>query len=207
MTRVGVVSDVHNNVVALRAALDGLQGCDLVLSLGDLVSDYRVAPEIIELAQQAGIVGIAGNHEKSIFLHPGSTLKARVAAADLAYLEALPAQRELEIDGRRVLVAHGAPWDDPADYHCQYVTARDRALLKRIGGYPADVVLLGHTHHAMSMRAEGSDLVVVNPGSCGESRAADRRLTFAELDFGAGLVRTYRLRTGEAAEVIETFEL
>jgi putative phosphoesterase len=203
--RLGVISDVHNNVEALTYALERLAGCDLVVSLGDLISDYRVSPHIIRVARDAGVMGIRGNHEKTIFLHPGSRLRERVSADDLAYLEALPAQRELTIAGRRVLVTHGSPWDDPADYRCHYVSPRDPADVAKLRATDADLVLLGHTHVALSLRLY--TLLVLNPGSCGEARDAEHRLSFAELDFTHGLATTYQIRPGQSPEVMLTAAL
>jgi putative phosphoesterase len=198
--RLGVVSDVHNNVEALAYALERLAGCDLVVSLGDLVSDYRVLPQIIHLARDAGLMGIRGNHEKAIFMHPGSRLRHQLADDDVAYLDALPPQRELTIDGRRVLLTHGSPWDDPADYRCHYVSSRDPADRARLAASHAEVVLIGHTHVAMNLRLDS--VLVINPGSCGEGRDNEQRLSFAELDFGQGVATTYRIRPGVSPEVI-----
>src|SRR5579859_3669997 len=130
--KVGVVSDLHNNVAALEYALHHLAGCELIVNLGDLVSDYSVSSEIIRLTQDRGLLSIAGNHEKAILLHPGSTLRDRLSPHDRAFLHGLPARRELTLDGRRVVVAHGAPWDDPGDYRCQYVYPHDKAALARL---------------------------------------------------------------------------
>src|SRR5215207_3430840 len=98
--KLGVVSDIHNNASALEYALEQLRGCAAIVCLGDLVSDYRVAPEIIQLARSGGLLGIQGNHEKTVLHHPGSTMRARLPGEDVAYLEALPTSREMEIDGR-----------------------------------------------------------------------------------------------------------
>jgi putative phosphoesterase len=203
--RLGIVSDVHNNVEALTYALECLAGCDLVVSLGDLVSDYRVLPRIIRVAQGTGVVGIRGNHEKSILMHPGSQLRERIAPDDLAYLEALPAQRQLTLDGRRVLVAHGAPWDDPADYRCHYLLARDPAAVAKLSATDADLVLVGHTHLAMSLRA--GSVLALNPGSCGEARDAQGRLSYAEVDFARGLATAYQIRHGLGPEAMLNTEL
>src|SRR5579871_3084317 len=175
--RVGVVSDVHNNVEALTYALDHLRDCDVVLSLGDLVSDYRVDPRILELARARGLVSIVGNHEKSILLHPGSQIRSTLSDDTLTFLRELPAARELELDGRHVHVAHGSPWDDPDDYRCVYVIERDKHALTRVAETTAaDVVLLGHTHRAMTVRVQRT--LVVNPGTCGEARDAAQRLSY-----------------------------
>ncbi|MBV9579516.1 MAG: metallophosphoesterase family protein [Chloroflexi bacterium] len=194
--QVGVVSDVHNNVEALTYALDHLRDCDLVLSLGDLVSDYHVDPRILELARERGLVSIVGNHEKSILLHPGSQIRSTLATATLDFLRDLPASRELELDGRRIHVAHGSPWDDPSDYRCVYVIERDGPTLSRVAHTTAaDVVLLGHTHRAMTVRV--AETLVVNPGSCGEARDAVHGLTFAKLDGAAGVASVYQVRQGQ----------
>lgn len=202
--KVGVVSDLHNNVAALEYALDQLDACDLVFNLGDLVSDYSVSSEIVRLTRDRGLLSIAGNHEKAILLHPGSLLRDRLTPADRAFLQSLPARRKLTLEGRRVVVAHGAPWDDPGDYRCQYVYPHDKAALARLSRVDADVVLLGHTHTAMSVRLGA--MLVVNPGSCGEARDRTFGLTFAELDFSAGRVTTYQIRPGAAAKPVISVE-
>src|SRR5712671_1899697 len=109
--KVGVVSDVHNNVAALAYAMEQLATCELKLNLGDLVFEYKVDPEIIRLAQCAELIGIVGNHEKTILKHPASSLRARLAPEAVEFLESLPASRAIDVAGRTLHVAHGAPWD------------------------------------------------------------------------------------------------
>jgi putative phosphoesterase len=196
--RVGVVSDVHNNVEALSYALDHLSACELILNLGDLVSQYRVTPEIIRLSRETGMLGILGNHEKCVLSPAASAMRSRLAQKDLNFLEALPAQRTLQIDGRRVLVVHGSPWDDPADISCTYVFEHDPRSIDRLGEAEADILLLGHTHVAMATRVGG--MLALNPGSCGEARDRARRLSFAELDFDAGSAAVYEVRPGQPPE-------
>ena len=87
--KVGVVSDVHNNVAALNYALEQLATCELKLNLGDLVFEYKVEPEIIHIARRAGLIGIVGNHEKTILKHPASSLRARLAPDAVEFLESL----------------------------------------------------------------------------------------------------------------------
>ena len=130
--KVGVVSDVHNNVRALAYALEHLSDCEFVLNLGDLVFEYRVETEIVEIARRAGLIGIAGNHEKAILQHPGSSVRDKVPADILDYLKALPASRTMAIDGFNLLIAHGAPWDDPDDFRCAYVYERNNAAMERM---------------------------------------------------------------------------
>jgi len=203
--KVGVVSDVHNNLAALEYALESLEGCALLLNLGDLVFEYRVEPGIIALARRAGLVSIVGNHEKTILLHPASSLKAKLAPDILDYLEGLPAFRDVEIAGRTIHAAHGAPWDDPDDPRCHYVYERNTASIERVAEVDADIILLGHTHTPMLARA-GTKLVI-NPGSCGDARGANDRLTFAELDFEEGIASVYGIRFGDRPDRLLAVEL
>lgn len=197
--RVGIVSDVHNNVEALEYALARMAGCDLLLNLGDLISEYRVDPAIIRVAREAGLLGIRGNHEKTLLFHPGSRLRQQLDPSDLAYLEALPSERLVEVCGQTVHVAHGAPWDDPADYRCTYVMPRDVAREPRLGGTGAAVLLLGHTHVPMIERA--GETVVLNPGSCGERRMGNG-LSYGVLDFEAATAAVWEIRLGQTPGVL-----
>ena len=61
-------------------------------------------------------------------------------------------------------------------------------------------ILLGHTH--VPMLARVGDKLVVNPGSCGDARGAQNRLTFAELDFARGVACVYGIRYGAAPELL-----
>jgi putative phosphoesterase len=192
--KVGIVSDVHNNVEALTYALAHMRDCDLVVSLGDLVSDYRVDPRIVRLARDASLLGIAGNHEKSILVHPGSRLRYSLSDDDLDYLRQLPPARELHVNGRRLRLAHGSPWDDPTDYRCEYVREWDSQALERAACDDSDVVLLGHTHVPMAVRIRST--LVLNPGSCGEARSRDGALTFGKLDTQAGIASVLVVEAG-----------
>lgn len=196
--KIGVVSDVHNHAAALQYALEHLVDCELVLNLGDLVFEYRVEPEIVGIAQRAGLMGIVGNHEKAILHHPASSLRNRLAPDILTYLKSLPASREMQVSGFKLLVAHGSPWDDPNDHRCEYVHEGNLASMKRLGSVPADIILLGHTH--VPMLARVADKLVINPGSCGDARGANDRLTFAKLDFSDGVATVYGICHGEQPE-------
>lgn len=196
--RIGVVSDIHNNIEALEYALAHLADADMVLNLGDLVSEYRVDPGIIAMARRNDLLGIVGNHEKTVLFHPGSSLRDRLDPDSLDYLKNMPASRVLDLAGRRVHVAHGAPWDDPDDTRCDYLYEQDRRNMDRLASLSADVLLLGHTHMPMLTRIGG--LLVLNPGSCGEARGKLNRLSFAELDLAANTATIWGIRFGHPPE-------
>ena len=197
--KLGIVSDVHNNVAALTYALNSTSPtCDVLLNLGDLVFEYRVETEIVEIAKAAGLVGIVGNHEKAILLHPSSSVRDKVAPEYSDYLKALPASRTMSVAGYEVLVAHGAPWDDPEDFRCAYVVEQNNAAMARMREVSADIILLGHTQ--VPMLAQAGTKLVINPGSCGDARGAVSRLTFGKIDFDERVATVFGVRQGEAPD-------
>ena len=198
--KIGVVSDVHNNVAALTYALTHLADCEVLLNLGDLVFEYRVTPQIVAIAEEAGLVGIVGNHEKAILQHPASSLRDSLSPDILAWMKALPAQRTMQAEGYELLIAHGAPWDDPHDHRCHYVMEKNATAMERMRQVTADIILLGHTH--VPMLAETGDKLVINPGSCGDARGAQDRLSFGKLDFDDGVATVFGVRAGQRPDVL-----
>jgi putative phosphoesterase len=198
--KIGVVSDVHNNVAALEYALDALSDCEVLLNLGDLVFEYKVTPKIVEIAVSAGLIGIVGNHEKAILQHPASSLRDSLAPDILAWMKALPAQRTMQAQGYELLIAHGAPWDDPDDHRCHYVMEKNATAMERMRAVAADIILLGHTH--VPMLAEAGNKLVINPGSCGDARGAQDRLSFGKLDFDEGVATVFGVRERQPPDVL-----
>ena len=109
-----------------------------------------------------------------------------------------------QLPAQRLLLAHGAPWDEPRSLHCEYVYPVDTARLGQIARGDAEIVVLGHTHFPM-LRRHG-DTLVINPGSCGEARDQDR-LTFGLIDTAAEIAVVYRLDRGDEGEVFQEMRL
>lgn len=223
--RIGVVSDIHGNLVALRRAVDRLEqdGIDVLVCAGDIVGYGPQPNECIELLMGTCAVAVAGNHDLLALgeLDPSTrgTLDRQSAAfsrqelseRSRSYLSALPA---IAVVGG-VVVGHGS-LDDP---EC-YVTRRAQmaAQLEELDRtHPeASVLVLGHTHRALRFDSDdgairpppgGTTLslpqrqVLVNPGSVGQSRQLERppRARFALLDTDGRSVRFYTERYDVAA--------
>jgi putative phosphoesterase len=155
--RVGVVSDSHDNVSAIRRAGEELRrrGVSLVLHAGDWVSPFSARFLREALGEGVRIVGVLGNNEgeRPYFLEVARKFGVEVAGE----------AAELEVAGRRVAVYHGTS------------PILLRALVES-GLY--DVVVYGHTHQAVVERRGGT--LVVNPGElCG---CLTGRSTYAVVD-------------------------
>jgi len=134
---IGVVSDTHDNLPALRKALARFKaaGVKLVLHAGDFVSPFVAMP-----FQEAGlrVIGVFGNND-------GDKLYLRERFSPVGELHFGP--HELELGGRRVVLMH-----------------EPRALEALIASGKYDFIVYGHTHE-VDLRP-GLPLVL-NPGECG----------------------------------------
>jgi predicted phosphodiesterase len=99
--RVGVVSDSHDNVSAIRRAGEELRrrGVGLVLHAGDWVSPFSARFLREALGEGVRIVGVWGNNEgeRPFFLEVARKFGVEVAGE----------AAELEVAGRRVALYHG----------------------------------------------------------------------------------------------------
>lgn len=203
--RYGLLADIHANLSALQAAVAGLRraGIDRFLCAGDLVGYGPEPNECVDLIAGLDAVCVAGNHdlialerlsdERCIPLARNSLAWTRANLREdvRAYLAALPAIATAE---GGVVLAHGS-LDDPQEY----VTRPDQAdaQLALASWQHPDVraLVLGHTHRAGYFRRGGvrmpepprphvglEDLILLNPGSVGQSRDSAALARCAVLD-------------------------
>jgi putative phosphoesterase len=177
--KLGIVSDVHCNLSGLQRALTLMGEIDELLCLGDSIFEYRFSNEVVALLRECGAQVILGNHEEG-FLGPlGERARAQswIDPEQLAWLAAQPHRRELERDGRKLLLVHSTPWEPRGAY-----IHPESAQLARFGEVDADIVMFGHTHHQLVRRI--GRVLVVNPGSAGDARdhRNGRQLSCAVLD-------------------------
>jgi putative phosphoesterase len=201
--KLGLISDIHGNSPALGAVLPALlREADQVLFLGDLFGYYPFVEECVAMWDAARIVGVRGNHDQVLLdcvrskRAPSAGYQARygsalerslreLSPAALALVESLPVTRTLDLEGRRLALYHGAPWD-PLEGRLY----PDSAEWDRVAETPADIILLGQTHHPFEKRHRGK--LIINPGSVGQSRDRGGDACSAVLDLPSGEVQLRR---------------
>jgi putative phosphoesterase len=160
--RYGVVSDIHGQPRALEQALAAMGPLDGLLCLGDSISQTRFCNATVALLRAHEAVTIIGNHEEAFFA--GGARDRAGVDRDLAdWLAERPMRLELQVGGRRLVLAHSTPWPSGHAY-----VPEGHHDFHRFAVPGADVVLYGHTHQPL-VRQLGHCLVV-NPGSVGEGR-------------------------------------
>jgi predicted phosphodiesterase len=205
--RYGIVSDIHGNLPALRAALTALQrsGVDRLVCSGDIVGYGPQPNECVELVERLGMLSVAGNHDLIALGELTDAGCDRLARDTLRwtrdildesarrYLASLP--RVAELAGG-VVVAHGS-LDDPQEYVLDSEGAAAQLDMLRRRHPAAWALVLGHTHRALASDGrvalrglrEGRTVAlggerswVLNPGAVGQSRQASIRSRFMVLD-------------------------
>ena len=177
--KLGIVSDIHCNIVGLKRAVELMGDIDELLCLGDSIYEDRFSNEVIRYLKEVGAHVILGNHEEG-FLSP-SGVRARGAdwidASMLSWMAEQPHRRELTFGNKKVLMVHSTPWEPRGAY-----VHPTSSQIKRFGEVDADYVLYGHTHYQMAERI--GKVMVINPGSAGDARDSrnGRQLSFAVLD-------------------------
>jgi uncharacterized protein len=148
-TRVGVIADTHSPEFLERLPariFEVLDGVDLILHAGDIDGVETLA----ELRRVAPVEAVRGDHDRS--------------------LDVLPVSREIELEGKRIVIVHGqrSHWiEEPSTllwtlslgyYRPNRGLAR---VLKR--RFPnADAIVYGHTHTARAETIDG--VLLFNPG-------------------------------------------
>ncbi len=207
--KIGICSDVHNDWRALLRAIKEMGPVDHYLCAGDIVSQYRVSNETLDIMREYGVLGVRGNHEDAIMSSAGIMLRrsGTIKPENLKFLENLPSRLIEDVDGKRVVMVHISPLDP--GYEGTTKDMGSTAQMSSGGGGPenesftenqapenplglvhdselaADILVLGNTHKE-AIRWHGKTLIG-NPGSLGEPRNPDypHRRTFIVLDTDA----------------------
>ena len=197
--RIGVLSDIHGNRVALEAILDDLDGRDVdaLVHAGDVVGYNPWPAACLDALRERGIPTVMGNHDRAVA--SGTAFRFNdMARAGVEYAREQLSEEELEWladrpDERfefdeRVHIVHGHP-DDPDRYTYPGEFAADM-----IRG-EADILVMGHTHvqgHAV-FEDRRRKTIVMNPGGVGQPRDGDPRAAYAIVDLDAVDVEEYRI--------------
>jgi putative phosphoesterase len=205
MRRVAVITDVHANLPALRAALQRIDelGVDGIFCGGDLVGYGPHPDEVCALISERGIPTIYGNydyaiareledcgcayvtrHDRELGQRSAEWTLAHTDQASKDYLRELPFDLRFDVGERSVHLVHGSPRkvneylfeDKPARLYERLAAAED-----------ADVLAFGHTHRPW-IREHGG-VLFVNCGSVGKPKDGDPRAAFAVLEASGGEVR------------------
>ncbi len=149
--RIGIVTDIHDAVEELAAALAALagEGVDAVVNLGDATDAFgpqHRADEVVGLLRGAGAVSVWGNHDHGLCGEVEAHLRGRYSDHALAYFAA--ARPRLELGGCHF--SHVEPWIDAEDvaalWHFDGLPRTPELLARTFGAFGGRAAFVGHHH-------------------------------------------------------------
>ncbi len=131
-----VISDTHGDTIKAEEAIRSNKEVSLIIHLGDY---FRDAQKLSDMFPNIPMEYIYGNSDFMV--------------------ENVPAEKMLEVCGKKIFITHGHRYSVKWDYGRLYKKAEE---LK------ADMILFGHTH--VPEIIEKDDIFLLNPGSTSDPR-------------------------------------
>lgn len=188
--KIACISDIHGNKLALDNVLEDIkkEGATKILVLGDLaMGGYYPNYTIEKIFSLENVDIIQGNTDKLIVnysdemyysMHPKNPLMAGALKLDVVeikeknkeLLKNLPENKVVDIDGIKILMAHGSPRRQDENIFADTPLNEVEEMVKNS---PCDLIFVGHTHIPCGFSLE-SGKTVVNVGSVGRSMTEDK---------------------------------
>jgi putative phosphoesterase len=169
--KIAFFSDIHANVYALKRAIEsaGENGAGNIYVAGDLISRGPHPEEVIAEKKLQNMIRV----KKSKL----AWTALQLSSASWKYIESLPLEMNLRLNGVKALIVHGSPLSD-RDYIYPSITSS--SLHSRMIRSTADILVCGHTHIPFIKVFGG--LRVINCGAAGVSIDGDPRPSYALLE-------------------------
>lgn len=214
-----IFSDIHSNLEALQVMLSWAKRkkIDKYVALGDLVG-YAASPnQVVDSVRKLRPLEIIrGNHDKvaggietgedfnAAALYAATWTQQKLTKVNLAFLKELPEGPRLVDES--FLICHGAPFHEDAYLFSEY----DAALA--FASFKEDLAFFGHTHiprlYFQNVNGEigylnirGDEVrtelepgyrYLINPGSLGQPRDRNPKISFAVYDSERRVLTSYR---------------
>ena len=201
MKQIALISDIHSNLTALLEVLADIKrrGIEDIYCLGDLVDFAPWGNEVIQLMRDLEIPCLMGNHDEriafdlpiinlehhhsqeSLFRYKAITISRNEITEDhKKWLRTLPASLSITLSDEdcscKILLVHATPFRND-----EYLFENDSkySLTQYLSVHNYDVMVMGHTHQPYIQRSSGK--LLINSGSVGRSREADRKASYCHL--------------------------
>ena len=204
--RIAIISDIHSNLEALTRALQDLdqRSIDRIVCLGDIVGYGANPRECLRIVRERTGDIIMGNHDEAAFdPYVGSTFNSyardalrwtreQLTTDEKQFLRSLPMCQSFE----NILFVHATPrYPEEWGYIFSSLEARSFA-----GSFSERICFVGHSHvpfvysmDPLVREYHPGHRFIINPGSIGQPRDGDPRLSYGILDSVAGSYENIRL--------------
>lgn len=177
--RLGIITDVHNNVVALQRVVEELNKaeCDYIICCGDIIGIGPCPEETVRCMMRIpNLIAVKGNHDSYLDedmmgrdnMAMGEIMHHRwehqmLSEESIRFLRSLPYQRDIDVEGYRISILHYAM--DEKGHFANLVKNPSKEDIHAIfANVDSDIVLYGHEHTRNILLGDKS---FVNVGSLG----------------------------------------
>ncbi len=199
--KIAIISDIHGNMQALESVLKNIEkeNCQKIFCLGDLAmagpEPEKTIEKIRNISNTKDFEIIQGNTDEMIancdnqmihMLEQNNPVMAHALACDVQviteeqknYLRSLPKQKEIEIEGLKILLVHGSPRKNNENI---FSDLKIEEVEEMIAGTNADIIFCGHTHVPCGYQTNTKQ-TVVNVGSVGRPFSEEPKSCYAILE-------------------------
>lgn len=180
--KIGVITDIHNNLPALEAILAQMDDCSSIVCCGDIIGIGPHPEETVQRMRRIpNLIAVQGNHDRYFTQGMPSAVPnaenmgedemgmhrwehARLSQESKEFLQALPLRADWHAEDLRITAMHYC-MDDHQRYAGFAPDPSGEDLQRMFRSTDADVILYGHDH-APCVRCAGGRLFV-NAGSLG----------------------------------------
>ena len=179
----GIITDIHNNVIALRAVLNRLDqmNCDRIICCGDIIGIGPYPEETVrEIAGIFDLLSVRGNHENYLLEgmpaeYPNEENMSisemehhrwehrLLSEKSIAFLRDMPKRIDFTSGGLRISVMHSC-MDRNGRFAGSKKNPSESDLKDMFADVDSDIILYGHDHARNICR---SDRLYINVGSLG----------------------------------------
>jgi putative phosphoesterase len=203
MKKLALIADIHGNDLALKAVLEDIErhAVDGIYCLGDLVGYAPFPNEVVDIIRQNNIQTVLGNYDDAIgfgrlvcgcdFPSEEARIVGEQSLAwtrehtteeSQAYLQVLPREIWLDIEGLKTQLVHGSPralneyiMDDSTPEFLREIFDMTQA----------DILVVGHTHKPFYRLFGGHH--IINAGSVGRPKHGDPNAAYCILTVDDGV--------------------
>ena len=155
--RLGLITDIHEHVDELRWALDMLrrERVDQFVCLGDVSEDGTAIAETCALLEEAGVIGVWGNHDYGICTGPLAEMEACFDPRAVAHMRTYKARLQIE----DCVFSHIEPCLDPDSsmdlWSFPEVPPSPVRLERNWKGFAGRRFFMGHVHTWFAVSSQG----------------------------------------------------
>ena len=195
--RIALLSDIHANPLALKAALDDIRkrrSPDRIISLGDQVNFGPAPRETLSLLADYGVVCLHGNHERYVLsamagdpAYDGANFSCVRFSAERLRREEITFPMTLDMDG--VIFCHAMPDDDRFPV---WDPEKALPLLREMTFDRPTHIICGHGHNPSYIRAGNVTIDCIGAVGCMDDAPAGVTIyTMLTLDRGGAALQPF----------------